>query len=113
MINGSLHESHGYSSLTSVIGRELVIVKSPANILCDAFGVMFELPLILLFLAKIGIATPEFLRQKRRHAIVIISIVSAVITPPDVISMIVMAVPLLVLYELGVFAVGITSRREK
>lgn len=67
-----------------------------------SFGVVFELPLILMFLAKIGIATPEFLIQKRRYAIVIMFIVSAVFTPPDVISQMIMAVPLLALYELGI-----------
>lgn len=68
-----------------------------------AGGVIFELPLVITFLAKIGIATPEFLRQKRRYAIVLILIVSAVITPPDVISQLLMAAPLLILYELGIF----------
>jgi sec-independent protein translocase protein TatC len=77
-----------------------------------AFGIMFELPLILLFLAKIGIATPEFLAQKRRHAIVIIFIISAVITPPDVVSMMIMALPLWVLFEFGVLAVRLTVKEE-
>jgi sec-independent protein translocase protein TatC len=67
-----------------------------------AFGVVFEMPLVLMFLAKIGIATPEFLIQKRRYSIVLIFIVSAIFTPPDVVSQMVMAVPLLILYELGI-----------
>ena len=67
-----------------------------------AFGVTFELPLALMFLAKIGVVTPAFLAQKRRHAIVIILIVSAVITPPDAVSQMIMALPLVVLYELGI-----------
>lgn len=65
-------------------------------------AVTFELPLILAFLAYIGIATPQFLRQKRRHAIVLIFIAAAILTPPDVVSQIVLAVSLLVLYELGI-----------
>lgn len=70
-----------------------------------AFGVCFQLPLVLMFLAKIGIVTPAFLVQKRKHAIVLILIVSAVLTPsPDAVSQILMAGPLLVLYELGVIA---------
>ena len=52
-----------------------------------AFGVTFELPLVLAFLAKIGIASPEFLRQKRRHALMIILVVAAFLTPPDIASM--------------------------
>ncbi len=65
-------------------------------------GVTFELPLILGFLARIGIATPEFLRQKRRYAIVFILIVAAILTPPDVVSQIILTIPLLILYELGI-----------
>ena len=67
-----------------------------------AFGVAFELPLVMAFLAKIGIATPEFLRQKRRHAVIIILIVAAVLTPPDVVSQVLLAAPMLALYELGI-----------
>ncbi len=67
-----------------------------------AFGIVFLLPLILMFLTSIGIATPEFLAQKRRHAIVLILIVSAILTPPDAASQLMMAAPLLALYEIGI-----------
>ena len=70
-----------------------------------AFGIAFELPLIMAFLAKIGVATPEFLRQKRRHAIMIILIIAAVVTPPDVMSWLSLAVPMIFLYELGIVIV--------
>jgi sec-independent protein translocase protein TatC len=75
-----------------------------------AFGMIFELPLILLFLTRIGIATPEFLIQKRKYAIVIILIVSAFLTPPDCVTQIIMAVPLIVLYEAGIIVSKITYR---
>ncbi len=65
-------------------------------------GVTFELPLLLVFLARLGIATPQFLREKRRYAIVIILIVAAILTPPDVVSQIILTIPLLALYELGI-----------
>jgi sec-independent protein translocase protein TatC len=71
-----------------------------------AFGAAFELPLILAFLAKIGIASPEYLRQMRRHAIIIILIAAALLAPPDVVSMLVLAVPLMVLYEVGIIFTG-------
>ena len=77
-----------------------------------AFGVVFEMPLVLAFLAAIGIATPAFLIQKRRHAIIIILIISAILTPPDVVSQIVMAVPLLVLYEIGIILTRFTYKRK-
>lgn len=67
-------------------------------------GIVFEMPLVMAFLTKIGIATPAFLIQKRRHMIVVILIISAIITPPDVFSQIIMAIPLLILYEIGVMA---------
>jgi sec-independent protein translocase protein TatC len=67
-----------------------------------SFGVVFELPLILMFLVKIGIASPAFLRYYRKHAIFAIFVLSAILTPPDVVSQILMAVPLIVLYELGI-----------
>jgi len=76
-----------------------------------AFGIVFELPLVLLFLTKIGIATPAFLIQKRRHAVVLILIVSAILTPPDVVSQFLMAAPLLILYEIGILVSKITYRQ--
>ncbi len=79
-----------------------------------ACGVTFELPLIFAFLTKIGIATPEFMRQKRRYVIVVILIVSAIITPPDVVSQILLAAPLLVLYEVGIlFSHWIFARQRQ
>ncbi len=71
-----------------------------------AFGVTFEMPLIMAFFAKLGIASPEFLRQKRRHAIIILLIISAILTPPDIVSQLLLAAPLIVLYELGVLFAG-------
>ncbi|HBA26431.1 MAG TPA: twin-arginine translocase subunit TatC [Nitrospinae bacterium] len=65
-------------------------------------GVIFEFPVVIFFLSKIGIATPEFLSQKRGYAILGIFILSAVITPPDIFTMFIMAIPLLVLYEISI-----------
>ncbi len=67
-----------------------------------SFAGLFELPLVLVFLTKIGVITPQFLSKNRRIAIVIIFIVAGYLTPPDPISQILMAVPLLVLYELSI-----------
>lgn len=66
------------------------------------FGVVFELPLVLAFLTKIGLVSPHLLREKRRIAVMVIVVLSAFMTPPDVISQILMALPLLVLYEVGI-----------
>lgn len=68
-----------------------------------AFGSIFELPIFILFLSKLGIVTHEMLRKYRRYAIVIIFIGAAILTPPDVVSQSMMAVPLLILYEISIY----------
>jgi sec-independent protein translocase protein TatC len=65
-------------------------------------GAVFELPILIYFLAKIGLIGPEFLKKYRRHAIVVILIIAAIITPPDVFSQTIVAVPLYALYEAGI-----------
>lgn len=77
------------------------------------FGIVFELPLVLMFLTKIGIVTPDFLARKRRHAVVLILIFSAIFTPPDAVSQMIMAVPLMVLYEIGIAACRLIYRRRE
>jgi sec-independent protein translocase protein TatC len=67
-----------------------------------AFGLSFQLPVVLMLLARAGLVTPLMLRTKRRHAIVLIFIVAAVVTPPDVFSQIALALPLMALYELSI-----------
>jgi sec-independent protein translocase protein TatC len=62
-------------------------------------GLVFELPLVVLFLARVGIVGPEFLRTYRRHAYVLILVVGAIITPPDVTSQLLVSIPLIALYE--------------
>lgn len=68
-----------------------------------AFGLAFELPVILVLLARVGILTAAQLAKFRRYAIVLIFIVAAVLTPPDVFSQLSLAVPMLLLYELAIF----------
>jgi len=68
-----------------------------------AFGLVFQLPLVILFLTKIGVVTPKFLSGRRREMLVIIFILAAVLTPPDVITQVLMALPLILLFELGIF----------
>ena len=66
-------------------------------------GILFELPVLVFFLTKIGLITPEFMRSYRRHAIVVILVLAAVITPPDVIDQLIVFTPLYLLYEISIF----------
>jgi len=82
--------------------------------ICLATGVVFELPIVAYFLTKIGVITPTFMRKYRKHAIVIIFILAAIITPPDVFSQALVAIPLLILYEISIFiSAGVIKRKEK
>ena len=77
-----------------------------------AVGVVFELPLVIYFLTKIGIVTPEFLKANRKYTLVILLIISAIITPPDVFSQILVCIPLMGLYELSIFVSSRIVKRE-
>jgi sec-independent protein translocase protein TatC len=78
-----------------------------------ASGLLFELPVIIYFLTKIGLATPAGLRKNRKFALVIVLIVAAVITPPDVASQIIVAIPVLILYEVSIFISKFVLYRQK
>lgn len=78
-----------------------------------AFGLSFELPVILLLLVKAGIATPDGLASKRKYAILLSFIAAAILTPPDVISQVLLAVPVILLYEISIIAARIISKPEQ
>jgi sec-independent protein translocase protein TatC len=78
-----------------------------------ACGVIFQLPVIMFFLAKLGVITPKLLMKNQRIAVVLIFIVAAILSPPDVFSQVLMAIPLLVLFELGVLATLLAKPRRK
>jgi sec-independent protein translocase protein TatC len=67
-----------------------------------ACGLLFELPIIIYFLTKIGLVTPKFLRQYRKYTLIIVLVLSAIITPPDVLSQIIVAIPIMILYEVSI-----------
>ena len=78
-----------------------------------ASGLIFELPIISFFLTKIGLINPRFLRKYRKHAVIVILLLAAIITPPDIFSQILVCLPLLFLYEVGIFISGrVVARQE-
>lgn len=97
-MNFLLNFARDYVTPTISISKYISFV----GMLTFAFSLVFQLPLVILFLTKIGLVTPMFLSSKRKHAIVGMFILSAILTPPDVITQCLMAVPLLVLYEIGI-----------
>jgi sec-independent protein translocase protein TatC len=76
-----------------------------------AFGLAFELPLVVTLMARLGLVTVDFLKKNRKYAVLIFFIVAAILTPPDVVSQILMAVPLMFLYEISIIGAKIFSKK--
>jgi sec-independent protein translocase protein TatC len=74
---------------------------------------VFEFPVLAFFLTKAGMVTPEFLKKNRAYGMLLVFVVAAVITPPDVISQVMLAIPLLLLYEVGILISRMAVGRKK
>ena len=77
-----------------------------------ASGFVFELPIIIYFLTKIGLVTPQIMRKYRKFALVIVLILSAIITPPDLASQIIVAIPILILYQVSIYISKVVIKRQ-
>ena len=77
-----------------------------------AFGFVFELPVVIYFLTKVGLVTTDMLKKNRKYAILLTFIIASILTPPDVITQCMMAGPLIVLYEIGII-VSMTAKKKK
>ena len=104
----------GSYQISPDIRNDFTISSYMSTILSTVFytGLFFLLPVIIFLLSKVGLITPEFLKKYRKHALVIILILSALITPPDVISQIIVSIPILFLYEIGILVSKRASKKE-
>jgi sec-independent protein translocase protein TatC len=95
-------------SISSEVVNQINILSyiSSVTSIVIAGGVAFELPVLVYFLSKIGVLTPKFLRKYRRHSYVVLLIIAAIITPPDVLSQIIVCIPLVILFELSIIISG-------
>ena len=106
-------ESTGYTTnlpiqLEAKVNEYLSLIMK----LIFAFGLSFQLPVILSLLARVGVVDSKFLKERRKYVVVIIFAAAAILTPPDPITQIGLAIPLLILYELSIFSVNIIEKNK-
>ncbi|MBL7861305.1 MAG: twin-arginine translocase subunit TatC [Cyclobacteriaceae bacterium] len=102
-------------TISDMISNEFDITSYVSTVTALVFGsgLLFQLPVVVYFLTKIGIVTPAFMRQYRKHAVVAILIIGAIITPsPDPLSQSLISIPLYILYEISIFISAIELRRK-
>lgn len=100
----------GYEIMGVTAQIQLVSLVNYMVMFTAPAGMIFELPVVVYFLSKIGLLTPQFMKQYRRHAIIVILALSALITPPDVVTQFLIGIPLYILYEISI---GISARMAK
>jgi sec-independent protein translocase protein TatC len=102
-------------SISSMVDNQIDISSYIALVRASALasGLIFELPIVIYFLTKVGLVTPEFLKKYRKYALVIVLILSAVITPPDIASQIIVAIPIIILYQVSITISKIVVRNQK
>ena len=102
-------------SISDVIVNEFDITSYVSTFIALVFGsgLLFQLPVVVYFMTKVGLLTPKFMRTYRRHAIIVILIIGAIVTPPDPLSQILISVPLFLLYEISIFISAYVMRQKR
>ncbi|TNE76311.1 MAG: twin-arginine translocase subunit TatC [Bacteroidetes bacterium] len=105
----------GTFQMSDMIENKFTVSSYMSTILSTVFysGILFLLPVVAYLFTKLGILTPDFMRKYRKHAIVAILILSAIITPPDLISQVIVGVPIVLLYEIGILVSARVEKRIK
>ncbi len=101
-------------SISDMVVNEFDITSYVSTVVMLVFGagLLFQLPVVIYFLTKVGIVTPQFLREYRKHAIVVILIVAAILTPPDPLSQGLISIPLYLLFEISILISGFVAKRK-
>jgi len=102
-------------SISSMIVNEFDITSYVSTFIALVFGsgLLFQLPVVVYFMTKVGLLTPKFMRTYRRHAIIVILIVAAIVTPPDPLSQVLISFPLFLLYEVSIFISAYVVRQKR
>lgn len=102
-------------TLSSQISNEFDITSFVSTFIALVFGsgLLFQLPVVVYFMTKIGILTPQFMRTYRKHAFIIILVIGAIVTPPDPLSQMLISLPLFLLYEISIFISAYVMRQRR
>jgi sec-independent protein translocase protein TatC len=102
-------------SISPTIVNEFDITSFVSTFVALVFGsgLLFQLPVVVYFLTKVGMLTPEFMRTYRKHAYIVILIIGAIVTPPDPLSQMLISMPLFLLYEISIFISSYVARRRR
>lgn len=101
-------------SISDMVVNEFDITSYVSTVVMLVFGagILFQLPVVVYFLTKIGIVTPQFLREYRKHSVIVILIVAAILTPPDPLSQALISIPLYLLFEISILISAFVAKRK-
>jgi sec-independent protein translocase protein TatC len=104
----------GNYQISEIVANQITVSSFISTVVTTTFGagLVFEMPIVIYFLAKIGVVSAAFLKRTRKISYVIILVVAAIITPPDVTSQIIVSIPLFILYEISILIARRVEKRK-